>query len=87
MTDRECSGWGRKALPWLCLLVVQVGVARGVEGWAERLPFTSFQAATPLAQQDTCVDMGLRVDMNVLVSMTTEELDYLQAMLCPSRPT
>jgi len=87
MLASERYGWGRKALAWLCLFILQLGLASGMEAAAEKMPFTSEVASASVEEHPPCVVMERRVDMNVLATMTTEQLEYLQASLCPSGGT
>jgi hypothetical protein len=63
-----------RAVMWMLLLLTVTIVSLILQFAAEKV--------TPAEAQ--CVDMYRAVDANVLVSMTTEELAYLQAILCPS---
>ena len=65
-----------RAVLWLCLLLTVLAVTLALQLAVEKVTTVEAQ----------CVDMERVIDSNVLVSMKTEELDYLQATLCPSGP-
>jgi hypothetical protein len=84
MTAAGEYGWARKALPWICLLLVELGAARGLQASAETMPLPIYTVSTSSTTPGACADMGRRVDMNVLVAMDSEQLEYLEASLCSS---
>ena len=84
MTDSASYRWARKALPWFCLLLVQLGAVHALEASAARMPVPMYEASASGSADGGCVDMDERVDVNVLVAMQTDQLQYLQASLCPS---
>ena len=63
-----------RAVMWLCLLLIVMVASLAVQFAAEKV--TTAQAR--------CGDIYRVVDANVLVCMTTEELEYLAATSCPS---
>ena len=62
-----------RAVLWACLLLTIFAVTLRLQFAAEKVTAVGAQ----------CVDMDRAFDPNVLVSMTSEELEYLQGTLCP----
>jgi hypothetical protein len=88
MTASADFGWAPKALPWFCLLLVELGAARAFTASAERLPVPIYDTSLPVRPSTrACDEMDKRVDMNVLVALQTDQLLYLQASLCPANTT
>jgi hypothetical protein len=79
------SRFGRRAIPWLCLLLMASTAAHALQLTAD--------TPSPSAEYDTargalieagaqCIEMGDRIPSNVLGAMKMEELRHLQAALC-----
>jgi hypothetical protein len=73
---------GPRMLPWLVFVVMLLSAALAFAASADKILGAPDEPATTEVQQP-CRDMGQVAGPNVLAAMTTQELDTLQATLCP----
>jgi hypothetical protein len=72
------------AVPWLCLLLVECSLALVCELAVGALQPNIGNASVPEATPAQCHTESEKFLADVLVTMTTEDLRYLESTLCPS---
>jgi hypothetical protein len=76
----------RKSVVWLFFILAIMSMAFATQLVAGTV-LGGAESATSVATADRgdCVDGYRTLDPNILVGMRSEELEYLQSTLCPSR--
>jgi hypothetical protein len=76
----------RKSVVWLCFILAIMSLAFATQLLVGTV-LGRAESATSNANADRggCDDMYRTIDPNILVAMRSEELEYLESTLCPSR--